>query len=92
MPDTLAQGASIPVEVRKQVREWLLGTYGVDHIGVPLRLIELVVKSGSTIYRLEIDVMVVTSSPRRATVYLEVSIASGSAPVIDPDTVVFFDE
>jgi hypothetical protein len=92
MPEQSNQAPVIPVEVRNKVREWLVGTYGRDHSGVPLRLIEKVKLDGLTIYRLEVDVTVITTSPRRETVYLAVTARSGAPPQIDQDTVVFFAE
>ena len=86
------QARVIPVEVRNTVREWLVGTFGRDHSGVPLQLIEKVRLGNVIIYRLELDITVITTSPQRETVFLAVTTEPGVAPAIDPDTVVFFAE
>ena len=89
---TANQGASIPVEVRRAVREWVIGTYGLDNPGVPIQLIERVDLEGQTVYRLEADVKDITISPHRMPVYLAVVTRPDAQFEIDLDTVVFFDE
>jgi hypothetical protein len=84
--------AAIPIEVRQAIREWVIGTYGLDNPGVPLQLIEKVVRAGQTIYRIEADVKDIVASPKRTPVFMAVISRAGAAPEIDQDTVVFFDE
>jgi hypothetical protein len=86
------QSVAIPVEVRKAIREWVIGTYGLDNPGIPLQLIEKLVRSGQTIYRIEADVKDIVTSSKRTPVFIAVIARSGAAPEIDQDSVVFFDE
>ena len=59
--------------------------------GVPMHVIEVVTLSDETNYRLEIDVTLVTTSPRRQTAIMSVLSRAGAAPRVDQDSVVFFD-
>jgi hypothetical protein len=91
MTTTPDQSSAIPVEVRKTIDEWITSAYGQKHLGVPIFLIEKVRKSGQTIYRVELDVTLITTSPHRETVYMSVNSRSGVAPEVDKDSVVFFE-
>jgi len=91
MTDKSNQSAAIPVEVRRKIHEWVIGTFSTAVPGVPIDLIEKVTKSALTIYRVEVDITSITTSVQRQTVYLAVNTRSGAAPEIDQDSVVFFD-
>ena len=89
---TANQSQAVPVEVRKAIREWVIGTYGRDIPGVPMYLIKKVVRASQTIYRVEADVKDIVTSSKRRPVYLAVISRAGTTFEIDQDSVVFFDE
>ena len=83
---------AVPVAVRDLIRDWLSGTYDSAPPGFPIRIIETVPKPAGMVLRLEIDVNVVTLSPRRETIYMEVINGPGDTYEIDYSTIVLFND